>query len=343
MNAAAFHKWPILAMLITMSLAAVGLVDDTLGYALLGISLIVLGMPHGAMDLQLARGLGLLRNRRDWAKFLLGYLGIAFTILGAWYFAPTVTLFAFLMLTAWHWGTAEIAVFENQSGRIALGGLARGGVIVCAPIAFHPIEATAVLNATLGWLQARPISVDYVLYVGMLLALLAIVADIILTMERRGRLKIPAANWSLAESLILPFFFAATPPVAAVGLYFIGVHAWRHCLRLDAEYGSKQSLCLIRRILMQHRQSFLLSIIPVAAMLAVLALSPPQTLLNMTGLYLVLLGCLTAPHALLVSRFDLRPRQICSRQAIGLISQNPSLPLDTYAGSRPTAPHGAGQ
>ncbi|MEM0952310.1 MAG: Brp/Blh family beta-carotene 15,15'-dioxygenase [Cyanobacteria bacterium P01_H01_bin.74] len=62
------------------------------------------GMPHGALDFELAKTLPIFQNRTRQGLFLLGYTLMALCFYWFWLLQPAVGVIIFLLLSAWHFG-----------------------------------------------------------------------------------------------------------------------------------------------------------------------------------------------------------------------------------------------
>ena len=67
----------------------------------LALAVIILGLPHGALDPWIARREGFLRS--PW-RFAGQYLGLALLVVVVWWLFPVFSLGAFLLISAWHFG-----------------------------------------------------------------------------------------------------------------------------------------------------------------------------------------------------------------------------------------------
>ena len=177
-------------------------------------AIIVLGIPHGALDGELARPL--LRPRLGWAwfgAFAVPYLGLTALVLLAWRAAPLWALATFLAGSVWHFG-AEDAAQEARprmpGGRGARGGCRSPSRFCCTPrprCAFSaPSRWCRLTRCRTGSLAARGFGAGvFALWL----------------LQCIGR-----RRWArLAEPLALLLVFAALPPLTAFAIYFVGVHA----------------------------------------------------------------------------------------------------------------------
>ncbi|XYD09111.1 Brp/Blh family beta-carotene 15,15'-dioxygenase [Methylobacterium sp. NMS12] len=177
---------------------------------------IVLGVPHGALDVEIGRTL--LRDRVGWAWFPLfaaPYLTLVAAVLIVWRLAPEATLSAFLAVSVWHFGSEE-------TGDDGLPALAVGGLPVALPVLLQPAATAQVLAAISGVPFGAPPT--WLLWGSLVLVLLA-------------------AFWCYhtlvdgpRHALILPILqclgFAFLPPLTAFTLYFVCVHAPMHTAAL---------------------------------------------------------------------------------------------------------------
>ena len=174
--------------------------------------IIVLGVPHGALDVEIGRNL--LRHRvGTWwfPVFAAPYLLLVGAVLLAWRWAPEATLAAFLTASVWHFGTED-------TGGGGLSTLFRGGLPVAVPVLLHPQATAQVFSAVSRlpfdhppiWLTAFAI-------------LWLIPACLVVLRSQAGDLLLPG---------VLFLIFAVLPPLPAFALYFVAVHAPAHTAAL---------------------------------------------------------------------------------------------------------------
>lgn len=262
-------------------------------------SALILGVPHGACDPWVP---GWTLHRPSRLSFLLPffliYLAISATYLFVWRSYPLPATLFFLLLTAWHWGTADASLELNPSLRWFLFGIGRGSLVMLAPFAFHLTETWSVILLMAPNAGPPPSAFPFMPALLVALAL--------------NLLSRPSIHQTI-ETLLLLFLLYLTPPLLSVGTYFVAFHAWRHLLRLSAlrdQRTSTDPLCLWTHSLLQL---LLLSIPLTLATLAFLIWIPPflnssPQGSNWVGPYLVLLAVLTLPHAILVGWVDQRQK-----------------------------------
>lgn len=307
---------PVLAMLLLLIANVVvptGLRALTLPIAVVGA---LAGLPHGAVD-HLLPGWLLLgatqaqegnRRRveaRDVVWLLLGYL-ISAAVMGVLLvLAPTPTLIAFLVVSAGHFGWAEVTAGADRRGTrlgldlvsvlhaLAVGLVTVGLIVWSQPDATDPIvRAMSPAVADLA-ITSRTAGLGAVV-VGVGAALVAL-------LWRR--------QWQEGfELVLLALVFATCPPLAAFGIYFGLWHAARFTGRLvDAV---RLHDCVVSH--QDHggaaavRHLTKLSVAPTAV-----ALVAVGVLISLTGVVTIqaqvaVLLAVTFPHAAVVAWLDAR-------------------------------------
>ncbi len=287
--------------------------SEIAGAWLLLFSALLFGLPHGAYDFWILFDTTQRERRSSGALFgfLTTYLLLASAVVVVWYFLPGIVLIGFLALTAWHFGSGD-AVWEteNQSDWL-VNSLGRGLLVMSAPLAFYRNESGAVLaKLDANSAEILLIVAPYTLAIGI--ALIAFNNFSALFRESDS----PATNrfLTLLEATFLLSFFSLTTPLLAVTVYLIGVHSWRHLLRLEIyEQGEK---AFERKSLRQivgrfHRRALpitLVSLIGLGFIFWLLQLRVSD-FANYTSAYLVLLSALTLPHAALITLTEISRRK----------------------------------
>ncbi len=325
--------WPSWLLVATLVLLfAAGLtVPPWAEYLPFALSLVVFGLPHGAVDhLAVPRLLG----RKAGMTGPVLAVGLLYLVLGGlylalWFVAPVAAFALFIALTWFHWGGGDLhalAAYASDRGeypagrtRRALTLLVRGGLPMLVPLLAFPETYRTVAESTIGLFVPAGAGVlswafepSFRLLAGLAFALFAVG---VLASGYGGAKKSGARGaWllDLAETVVLALYFALVPPVLAVGLYFCLWHAPRHVARLvlldrksagDLEAGRVAS-ALVR---------FARDAAPLTAAALVLLLglyfavpensAAPSSLL---ALYLVLVSALTLSHVVVVSFMDVR-------------------------------------
>ena len=180
--------------------------------------IIVLGLPHGALDTEIARPSMRRRFGRWWFPvFAVPYLGFATAMLVSWQVFPLTTLAAFLAMSAWHFGEVK----DLTPCEI----LGRGGAPIALPVLFHPAATAQLLSgiaqtglpACPAWLIAA--SHAWIFLAGISLYNAASTRDL------------PARALELAVFVAL---YAWLSPLTALAIYFVCLHSPAHMRELIA-------------------------------------------------------------------------------------------------------------
>ena len=266
--------------------------DD--GWIFLG-SIAVFGLAHGACDLWLP---GWVAGRRKSARYLAAcagvYLGLALAVCFLWRW-PAVAAIGFLLLTAWHWGSADAVLTPLRSWRSSLLAWGRGLCVLAAPPAFHPAGTWRVLHTLSPELLTR-VPVGQLQKGAGVILVLALTAQIIAfagSDERTNQL-----GHHLETCFLLAMFYVLEPLVSTT-LYFVWFHAWRHIGRLCRWQSSDAPtafVCLCRF----HWAAVPCGLGALTMLWVVTRVWPGDGL----RAYLILLSAVTLPHALLVLWLD---------------------------------------
>jgi beta-carotene 15,15'-dioxygenase len=280
---------------------------ENYGAWLLMASALFFGLPHGAYDFWILTDAASRENKRASAilKLLFGYLFISVLIVVVWFFLPDFALISFLFLSVWHFGSGD-AVWESE-GKFGwiLSSIGRGSVLIFAPSVFFPSESGTVLSNLISNQNTQIVgfllgSAPYVFVFGILLILLG-----------SAELKTEKSRLILLETILLIIFFWLTSPLLAVTIYLIGVHSWRHLLRLDiyenANNANKYNN-LFNLVCRFHYRSLPVTIFSILGIGLIFWLWKFRVsdLAGYTSAYLVLLSALTVPHAILITWTECR-------------------------------------
>lgn len=210
------HGWLAAGVVALACLAAPAPPSLPVQAVLLLAGVVLVGMPHGAFDHQVAgRVLRPRLGRAWWAPFLAGYLALAGLVWLGWLLAPATTLGLFLAVSVLHFGLGDAGT--------PAGVVARGGLPILLPVALHPAAAAPVLAALAGVAPA---------------AMAVALADarwLLLPWGAAFLLWARTASWrERAETAAVGAAFVLLPPLLAFALYFCLCHSVRHLLRLGA-------------------------------------------------------------------------------------------------------------
>jgi Brp/Blh family beta-carotene 15,15'-monooxygenase len=291
----------------------------------LAVSVVVLGVPHGAVDhLAVPRSRGEAVTRR-WLAAVGGLYLVAGGLYAlVWFTAPVAAVVGFILLTWAHWGQGDlyplVALTPDgyPGGRLhrLLTALTRGSLPMLVPLVAFPDQYELVVGTLVGLFDAgaaEALSAAFTAETRRLVGLaLAALAGTTLAVGLASTDAGDRRGWLLdaGETLLLVAFFASVPPILAVGLYFCVWHSLRHVARLlavDEDAGA----ALERRQYGRALWSFARDAAPLTAgalaFLGPLYLLVPGSVsapLELLGTYLVLIAVLTLPHVVVVAWMD---------------------------------------
>lgn len=256
-------------------------VNSSISMLLVGGLILLLGVPHGALDPVFARHLHGMRSIGSWLAFGLCYSAVAGLVVISWQIAPTPFLVAFLLVSVAH--------FSGDLGKSAPlpATLLYGGAIIILPTLLHATQVQLLFDALVGPHSAQSMTrimrwLAWPWLVGLSVAAIAL--------WRR-------APRTALELTTLGCLALCAPPLYAFTAYFCLMHGARHILRTVAYAGD-----------MPARQIIALAALPMALVAAVallvIATHSDTRALDATIVQTVFVGlaALTVPHMALIER-----------------------------------------
>lgn len=189
---------------------------------LIGLAGIVLiGLPHGALDGAVAMHLGLVDKFSTMARFVIIYVGLAGLVVGAWIIAPSLSLIVFLTISMLHFGAGDA---RHGEGILRFAEtLAHGGLAIVGISQFHRSEADEIFYYLINQDTAMVWLAINVLTVAVIVAIIACVSQ-----------AAKDVKWSATtlELLVLGIVYALVPPLLGFAIYFCLIHSARHFRRI---------------------------------------------------------------------------------------------------------------
>lgn len=184
------------------------------------VMILLLGVPHGALDMIFARRLHHIRTPLGWVWFGLAYGALAAAVFAVWSVTPVAFLIGFLVISALHFSG------DPAQGTMAVSRVVYGGAIIVLPTLLHS-EEVARLFAMLAGPDAAALLMPWLTraawpWLGALIVCSAIEA---------GR------SWQTSlELLAVGALMTLASPLFGFAAFFCGMHSARHILRTVA-YG----------------------------------------------------------------------------------------------------------
>ena len=248
--------------------------------AVLSPLILLLGVPHGALDTVFVRQLTGIRSAAGWSLFTIAYLAAAAAVVVLWWLAPGFFLGAFLLISVLHFS-------GDPEGRTpVLFRVLYGGAVIVCPLALHAEEVSQLFAALAGESAAQTT------VAALHWAAWPWVAAL-------GFASLAGAKQDLARSIELVSLTALltfAPPLIGFTIFFCCMHSARHVLR-TRDYSSAGTL---RHLLGIAGWPMLATVAGVAI---AWWLSDGKPLdIRLAQLLFVGLAALTVPHMLVVER-----------------------------------------
>lgn len=210
--------------------------------AVLAPVILLLGVPHGALDVVFVRQLARVRSAAAWSLFTAGYMAAAASVVGLWWYAPGAFLSAFLLVSVLHFSG------DPEGETPALFRLLYGGAIVFCPLALHASEVTRLFASLAG--EPAATAIVGALHWAAWPWVAAIVGAATVCAGRGsdassassashapGAARAPGSKPAPARSIELVSMAAlliVAPPLIGFTIFFCGMHSARHLLRTRA-------------------------------------------------------------------------------------------------------------
>ena len=261
--------------------------DPAAALAVLAALILLLGVPHGALDPVFARNVpGMQRGVQGmvrWAGFWLGYLVLAAGMVLLWRLAPAVFLLGFLAISAAHFSG------DPAAGAPPLARMLHGGAPIVLPTLLHAGEVGRLFTLLAGADAAALV----------LPALHALAWPWLLGLALMAAWRARTDGLAGLELASVGMLASVAPPLPAFTVFFCGMHSPRHILRTAVYAGSS-----LRAVLLGCAGPMLLTAL--GAMAAWWWLDGVAVEARVIQLVFVGLAALTVPHMALVERVRLR-------------------------------------
>lgn len=182
--------------------------------------ILVLGVPHGALDTVFAQNIYHVRSAKSWILFAAAYLTPAVLVIALWQVSPILFVVSFLIISVVHFSG------DPSQGTPAVTRFLYGGAVAILPIFFHRVElgelfallvGSDAANLLLSWIEF--LRWPWLIGLG-LMALHRITRD-----------------WlSGCEIAAVAILATLAPPLVAFTIFFCFMHSARHILRTIAAF-----------------------------------------------------------------------------------------------------------
>lgn len=253
-------------------------IPQSIQLAVLALGVVVLGLPHGALDPAIADRAGLVRSKASLWAFNTIYTAVVLAVIGLWWLAPVFSLALFLVVSAWHFAGDWRDTLPWWAQGIGGAGL------LLMPITFHTETVSiifVVLSGPGGSTLAKTLSqLGWVVPLAMLsVAGFAVVKR----------------QWASAmEFAALVLIGILAPPLVFFIIYFCSLHSPRH-LREHFQQVDSSGHRRLWRMLVVYTLATLLLIIPMLWLWSSVSVNESIVRLVFVGL-----AAVTVPHMMLM-------------------------------------------
>jgi Brp/Blh family beta-carotene 15,15'-monooxygenase len=287
----------------------------------LGVSVVLFGLPHGAVDHLVPARMSSFDVWQSVAWVVAIYTVVGGAYLWAWWQWPTASFVVFVAMTWMHWGQGDVHALVRLQGsqhlarvwQRVLAGFVRGGLPMWVPFVAFPDDVREVAGLLVGHFSSLStmlsVLFDWRVQLGVTaMMILAATAYLAAGVWKTGW----SRGWWLdvAELGVLTVYFWYVPPLAAIGLYFCVWHGYRHMVRLSLqERGAREAWqrgaigVVWYRFARDAAPLTLLSLVLFGALAWAVPRSP-ESMGDWAGLYLVFISVLTMPHVMIVCWMD---------------------------------------
>ncbi len=290
------------------------------------IALFFVGMPHGAADLAVLRSKK--EGQKVWEAFFW-YVASMIGVFTVFIFNPTMSLVGFIMLSLWHFGSAENSK-PTGSGIFCehlLLSFAKGGIVIGMPLAAWPAATSSIATELITLIEparslfglpllAHPIySESHISSTGLALLAIAFLSWCLIFISLARHLKTHGTKELVKKSSV---FFSyclicilelITSPLFGIGIYFLAFHSWRQMPAL-AKYFTPPDLEIhpLRQVISVHKAAIPL-LLPTWILLGVTwwSLSGGTDLRNLALLSLLVYLVVTPAHEVLYEWLSTQP------------------------------------
>ena len=251
-------------------------------------AVVLIGLPHGALDGAIAIHLGFSRKVLLFIRFLLLYVGMAGLVIAAWIMAPAACLLGFLVISMIHFGAGDA---RHGTGWVrGAEVMAHGGLVVAGISQMHRPQVDVIFAYLTGGDTRLVWQGLDILTVIVGASLVVCLAQALWYRRWRG---------TAIELGALAILFAMTPPLVGFAVYFCCVHSARHVTSIMSSLRQHMSASTM---LLQAAIFTVASWLAGAAAIWWLAdMADPQPVI--LRVIFIGLAALTVPHMILVDGF----------------------------------------
>lgn len=263
------------------------------------LSVLVIGIPHGAIDHIMAAELySLNQTLKDHLLFYASYLLVMIVIGALWIFLPEAGMALFLAISIYHFGQADMEDFlgerhpVNRVFYLSRGVLIIGLIVFSEPLTTYPIMADAMRIETMVFSDFMPSANASLWTVGGVYTLASLYGII------SGRIDNPI-NF-IVDSLLLTLFLLITGPLIGFAIYFALWHSAGHINEMREFFKNRGKSLSVAEF---YKKAAPFTLVSILGMILLLIINVQINLENQfLSLMFILISVLTLPHMLIVEK-----------------------------------------
>lgn len=282
-------------------------VADVIKYPMLIICLLIVGIPHGAIDHIVTSSIYKLSDSIfDQAKFYLYYLIMMGIMTGIWISNPVIGFVIFACLTIYHFGQADLERLNINLRLKKILFISRGTMVMGLILISDPTYTSPILFDITGFdLMNSQIFNDYHKIIFWFLPIQYFLAQAIIFLFTN--IKVSDFLRITLDSFIIFALFAIVNPILAFSVYFGLWHSVGHVkemLTFFDKTGKKMSIKTF------YIKALPLNIITLAGISLVYWGSVTYNIqLHLVSLLFIIISILTLPHMLIVEKMYAKMRK----------------------------------
>ncbi|NGP76183.1 beta-carotene 15,15'-dioxygenase, Brp/Blh family [Balneolaceae bacterium YR4-1] len=273
----------------------------SLRYYFLALSMLLIGIPHGAIDHIISSRLYDLKGSiSDQLKFYIPYLLLMFLMALVWILSGIAGFILFVIITIYHFGQADIEHLDLPDSSKRVLTISRGLMILSLVIFVDfnytlPVigEATGVALQEIEWLYNN----SYLL--AILLGLQHPFLMSFLTYQNKERFEL---SWwyPVLDSIVILFLFLFNDPIIGFSLYFALWHSMGHFLEMKDFFNKMGESLSVWKF---YKLALPFSSISLFGLAFIYLINNSFGLEEkMVSLLFILISVLTLPHVLVVEK-----------------------------------------
>lgn len=302
------HKQKIIDLsCLFLAIIAIGMsiiLPDFLIYIapfILFFSVVILGIPHGAIDhIIAAKVYGLNSSLKDTILFYGLYLLVMLIVGVLWIFFPLGGLLFFLLISIYHFGQADgVSLLKGYSRtEMTLFSWSRGIMIIGLILFAHPYISFPIITAAI---RAEPEWLNTLYQQHQMLTVAALVPYLWMSfrMMLKNRINLPKSAFA-SESLVIVLLFLLVHPLVSFAIYFALWHSAGHISEMRAYFKQQGETLSVLRF---YKLATPFTIISLLGLVMLFYLHQAFSLgEQMISLLFILISVLTLPHMIVVDK-----------------------------------------